>query len=416
VKRPRLGLLLLVLSYAGFVAIGLPDGLLGVAAPGMRASFGVGLDALGELLLAFMVGYLASSVASGWAMQRLGGPGGLLAWSCGVTAASLFGYALAPSWLGLVACGPLAGLGAGAIDAGLNTVAARTFSARTITWLHASYGVGATAGPALMTAVLESGGSWRLGYALVAATQLALAWAFGVTCRGWPAGHSAGDRLEDAPPLRSTLRLPAAWLGIAVFLLYTGIEAGAGVWAYSLLTEARGMAPPLAGACVSAYWASFAAARVAAGAIVNRVGPSAMLRASTAGIPLAAALLWLAPQPAVSALGLVLLGVACAPVYPALMATTPRRVGDAHTAGAVGLQVAGATLGQQILPALLGVLAARHGLEVVAPALLAVGVALWAGTLLREGVPVRSDRMPAPGVPARDGRRRSSLDAGDAVR
>lgn len=389
----RVAPVLLVLAYAGFVGIGLPDGLLGVAAPGMRASFGIGHAAVGQLLLAFMAGYLASSVASGWAVSRLGGAGGLLAWSCAVTATSLLGYALAPAWLVVVACGPLAGLGAGAIDAGLNTVAARRFSPRTITWLHASYGVGTTAGPMLMTALVESGRSWRVGYALVALAQVLLAAAFAATRRRWPgAAHRDGSRRADQPSLRRTMRMPATWLGVVVFLLYTGIEAGAGLWAYSLLVEARGLAPAHAGACVSAYWASFAAARIAAGIVVQRLGVATVLYAAAAGIPAAAALLWAAPTPGTGALALVLLGATCAPVYPALMATTPARVGDAHTAGAVGLQVAGATLGQQLLPAVLGVLAARHGLEAVCPALVAVALALGVGIVVRDRVP--------PGDPA----------------
>ena len=43
------------LAALAFVSLGLPDGLLGVAWPSMRAAFGVELDALG-LLLAVSVG------------------------------------------------------------------------------------------------------------------------------------------------------------------------------------------------------------------------------------------------------------------------------------------------------------------------------------------------------------------------
>ena len=37
-----------------------------------------------------------------------------------------------------------------------------------MSWLHASYGVGATLGPLLMTTVLASGLGWRWGYAIIA--------------------------------------------------------------------------------------------------------------------------------------------------------------------------------------------------------------------------------------------------------
>jgi hypothetical protein len=48
-RRRRSGLLLVGLAYLGFVSIGLPDGLLGVAWPSIRAYFDLPLDALGAL-------------------------------------------------------------------------------------------------------------------------------------------------------------------------------------------------------------------------------------------------------------------------------------------------------------------------------------------------------------------------------
>jgi len=39
--------LLLILAFVAFISLGLPDGLIGVAWPSMRQSFGLPLDALG---------------------------------------------------------------------------------------------------------------------------------------------------------------------------------------------------------------------------------------------------------------------------------------------------------------------------------------------------------------------------------
>ena len=89
---------------------------------------------------------MLASFATGRLLARMR-VGTLLALSCAATAASLAGYAIAPQWWILVAFGVLAGLGAGAIDAGLNTYVATWHSARTLNWLHAFYGVGAATGP-----------------------------------------------------------------------------------------------------------------------------------------------------------------------------------------------------------------------------------------------------------------------------
>lgn len=39
----------------------------------------------------------------------------------------------------------------------------------------------------------------------------------------------------------ATLRQRGAWLSILMFFLYTGIEVTLGLWAYTLLTESRGL-------------------------------------------------------------------------------------------------------------------------------------------------------------------------------
>ena len=48
--------------------------------------------------------------------------------------------------------------------------------------------------------------------------------------------------------LRDALREPRVRANALLFFLYTGAEASAGQWAFSLLTESRGMAPAAAGA------------------------------------------------------------------------------------------------------------------------------------------------------------------------
>lgn len=206
-RRPgarRTSLTLLALIFAGFISLGLPDGLLGVAWPSMRRTFGVPLDALGPLLATTILGYLASSLVSGWAVERLG-VGRLLALSAFATAAGLLGYALAPTWGLVVLLGLVAGLGAGAIDAGLNAYVALAHSSRLLNWLHACFGLGAATGPAIMMAVLDAGQPWRLGYGIVAGGQTVLGVCFLLTRRQWrmqpvetPARPPAPDGAEGS--------------------------------------------------------------------------------------------------------------------------------------------------------------------------------------------------------------------------
>jgi fucose permease len=378
-ERASASLLLIGLAYLGFISLGLPDVLHGVAWPFIQATFHLSLDALGALLVMFTIGYLLSSFSSGRLLARMN-VGTLLALSCLLMAISLAGYALTPRWLWMVLLGTVAGAGSGAIDAGLNTYAATNFSPRTVNWLHACYGIGASIGPAIMTTVVSAGHSWRWGYAIVAMCQLAMAMAFGLTRKLWTtqrtSSHVKSERVVTSS--RSTLRLPVAWLSIAIFFVYTGLEAAAGTWAFSLFTEGRAIAIREAGLWVSVYWGSLTAGRLAFGFVAELRAARLLLRLCLIGIAVGAALIWLNLTSLTSALGLALMGFASGPIFPSLIAATPRRLGEAHTANAVGFQIAAAVLGQSLLPATVGIVANRLGLESVGPSLLLAALILIA--------------------------------------
>jgi fucose permease len=92
-KSPRLGLI--ILAFIAFVALGLPDGLLGVGWPSIRGDFSIPLDAVGMLLLASVSGYMTSSFLNGILLTRMG-VGRLLAASCFLTGVALIGLSIAP--------------------------------------------------------------------------------------------------------------------------------------------------------------------------------------------------------------------------------------------------------------------------------------------------------------------------------
>ncbi|WP_309244343.1 MFS transporter [Micromonospora parastrephiae] len=327
---PRAALLLL--AYLAFVSLGLPDGLLGVAWPSIRADFDVPTKAVGLLLTAGTVGYLTSSVLAGFTLARVG-VGALLAGSTLLAGLALIGYTVSPGLAVLVCCALLLGLGSGAVDSGLNAYAAGAFGSRHMNWMHAFFGLGVAIGPLIMTGALSAGLAWRWGYGIMAAAQLALAAAFALTVRAWQRRAPAEPGRASAPttptvkvPVRTTLRLPAVWSGTVGFALYVAIEVSAGLWAFLLLTEGRGLSAAVAGGCVSAYWGSLFVGRVVQGVVAERLGTRLVLRASLAGMAVGAALVAVPATAAVAVLGLVVVGFAAAPVFPLLTLTTADRV------------------------------------------------------------------------------------------
>ena len=372
----------ILLAYIAFVALGIPDGLLGVAWPSMRADFSIPLDSLGLLLFASVTGYITSSFLSGALVARMG-VGNLLTVSCALTGTALVGYTLVPSWGMMVLLGVIVGLGAGAIDASLNTYVAAHFGEGLMQWLHASYGIGVTLGPIIMTIALTALNSWRVGYRVVGGFQIALATCFVLTLAMWnrndtSAGSNEPKRLTDyRTPMGETLRQPQVWLSALLFFLYVGGEVSLGTWTYSLLIGSRGINPAVAGLFSGSYWATFTVGRVVAGLYAKRTGVNLLVQGSLVGAFLGAALLVWNPSEVANLLAVALIGFAIAPIFPALMSGTSQRVGAHFAANTIGMQMAVAGLGAAIIPSLLGVLARQFSLEVIPICLVVVFLGLF---------------------------------------
>jgi fucose permease len=367
--------LLLILAFVAFVSLGLPDGLIGVAWPSMRQSFGLPLDALGSLFVSTTLGYVTASFLSGAILRRIR-LGTLLALSCAATAAALIVYSTAATWAIVVAAGVVAGLGAGAIDSALNTFAAHNYSARTVNMLHAFYGFGTTIGPALMTAVLlfERRMAARIPHRRRGATLPR--GGFVASRHLWPPESGNADTQGAPPSLTATLQLRATLLSAVVFILYCGLEASTGAWLYTLLHEGRNVRTGAAGAAVSLFWGSLMAARVVFGLVPAREPLSRWLFAAMSASLLAALGLSLGSHHGVSIAAGALIGFACGPIFPWLIAETPRRLGVRHGANAIGIQIASAAIGLSVAPALVGALAERHGVNAIPHGLAALAVLL----------------------------------------
>lgn len=356
--------LLLVLSFVGFIALGLPDAVIGVAWPALRTYFDLHQDALGPLFITVTVGSVMASTATGMILSRIG-IGDLLALSCAITAIALFGYTIAPSWIVLVSLGLLTGFGAGAIDAAINTHAATRYSARLVNVLHAFYGVGAAAGPALMTAVLTAGQEWQLGYRIIVGVEIVLAVAFILSRRQWPPPVAHHEEHHRPARLAETIRLGKVQLSLLVFFVYTGCEAAAGAWVFSLLYEARDIATAAAGTAVTLYWGGLFASRLGYAFLPANANPNAVVQLCIVTALGSVLTLALNLHPIVDTVAIALMGFAAGPIFPSLIATTPARVGPKHTANTVGFQISIAAVGLAALPALCGLVAQHLGLEII---------------------------------------------------
>lgn len=352
--------LLLAIVYLGYINLGLPDGTLGVAWPAIYPDLDLPIGLAGTILT---LGTLLTAVAgfsSGWILARWRtGPVMLVSVILTATGLLLLAAAQGAFWL-YVAAVPL-GLGAGAVDAGLNAFVARHYAARHMNWLHACWGVGATTGPLLFGLMLGTAAGWRGGYFVLGGLQMCMALFFLLTLGLWTATPA---RTEEETPAasRSVPTLGAnsfaGWLSSFLFALYVAVEMTTGLWAGTVMVVQRGFAPETAAWCVAGYYAAITLGRLAVGFIADRSGNRLLV---TGGAVVALAGLtgfaWTDGRWTCAA-ALVLAGLGLAPIYPGLMHEVPARFAPSAVPTVIGRQSGGASLGAAVLPAVAGALAA----------------------------------------------------------
>ena len=374
---------LLVLAYMAFVALGLPASLMGVAWPTLRAELSLPLDALGLLLISSTLGYLISSFSIARLISRFG-IGSLLIFSCLLSAVAFIGYTIVPSWAVIVVMGAVGGFGTGVMDAGLNTYLAAEYKESEMQWLHASFGLGATLSPLIMTISLALFASWRPAYLFVGTLMAIMAVCFFLTLPAWkrPKQRSTGTAesadaergiMDYHTSLWATLLRVVTWVSILMFLLYTGAEFTLGTWTYTVFTEGRGISPQLAGLWAAGFWATFTIGRVLAGLYAHRIRLNTLIYGALILSLVGAILFWWNPIALVGIAGVFVVGFAMAPIFPGLISSTSQRVGQRHAGNTIGIQISAAALGGALVPSLAGFLAERTSLEII-PVMLCVSL------------------------------------------
>jgi fucose permease len=383
-KRQRTGVALLGVAFLSFVMLGLPDGMLGVAWPSISREFDLPLGSLGVLLFGFTVGYVATTSTVGVLIKRLR-YGALFVAAAGSMAAGGVTIVLTTWWWLLIAGAGLMGAGAGMLDGGLNAYGATHFRPRDLNWLHAMYGLGAATGPTIMTPLVVGGAGWRWGYAAFSLLAGAIAVLFVYVRRSWNLPnqetmelHEPDATLGDHRDLPVARRRVVVGTSVALFFLYTGLEVVAGQWAYSLFSIGRGVPEATSGTWVALYWGALTVGRVVFGWVAERKAPLQILRLVIAGAIGSTVLIVIGRPIVLGAAGLVGLGFCLAPMFPLLVAETPRRVGPRAADHVIGMQIAAANVGSVTLVAVVGFGVERLGLGVVPFALLIAGIAFTA--------------------------------------
>jgi fucose permease len=163
-----------------------------------------------------------------------------------------------------------------------------------------------------------------------------------------------------------------------MFFTYVSAEISLGTWIYSLLVEGRGIDATIAGIWTGGFWATFTLGRVLAGLYARQVGVHRLAQGCLAGALLGTILLVWNPSQLANLLAVVIIGFSIAPIFPAMMSGTSKRVGESSAANTIGIQMTASGLGGAVIPGLLGVLARNYSLEIIPICMVAVFLALFA--------------------------------------
>ncbi|MBM6941816.1 MULTISPECIES: MFS transporter [Collinsella] len=370
---------LLPIIYLAFIGLGLPDSAIGSAWPTMAPDLGAGVSWVGVVTMIISAGTILSSLQSVRVVERFG-TGRVTAVSVGLTAAALAGFSVATEFWQLCLLAIPYGLGAGAVDAALNTYVAVHYESQHMSWLHCMWGVGASGGPLIMAQCLGVG-SWSLGFLVLGGLQLAIVIVLTLSLPLWrdkalprmadDADDAGSGDAEGAPiSRRALLRRDGVLAVLICFFCYCALESTCGVWAASYCTFARGIDAQTAASWASLFYIGITLGRGVSGFISLKVSDHNMIRLGQALIALGIGAMLLPLGDTVLLVGLVLVGLGCAPIYPSIIHATPARFGDDVALALTGMQMAFAYVGTLVVSPLFGVIGQGISMELYPPYLL----------------------------------------------
>ena len=371
--------LLLVVIYISFISLGLPDGLLGAGWPTMYQEFQVPVSYAGGVYMIICAGTVISSLMSDRISRRFEA-GMVTAVSVAMTAAAMFGFSISRSYWQLCLWAIPYGLGAGSVDASLNNYVAIHYESRHMSWLHCMWGVGASVGPYIMEFALTGGNTWNSGYRYVFLIQSVLVMILFAALPMWKKRMdqegSTGVKCGERPlTLKEVFAIPGAREIMITFFAYSAVEQTAALWSGSYLALGRGLSDEAAAGFAALFFVGITVGRAISGFLTIKINDTNMIRLGCVIITGGILILFL-PGIEAAKIGLVMVGLGCAPVYPCIIHATPEHFGDERSQAIVGIQMASAYCGNVTMPPLFGLIANHISIRLLPLFLLAALICL----------------------------------------
>lgn len=370
----------LILIYLAFISLGLPDSLLGTTWPLMRMDLNVSIEYAGIISFIISGGTIISSLLSHRLIKKFG-TGNITVVSVFLTAFALLGFYFSNQFYFLVILAIPLGIGAGAIDAGLNKFVAENYEAKHMNWLHSFWGVGAIIGPLLISFFINKSGGWRLGYLVISIIQFALAFLLIFSLPKWYKKEN-GDKEKSELIEDEHVKIKKSLLVsvLASYFIYMLIESAIILWGATYLVEVSAFTESLAALSISLYFVGITVGRMLSGFLSIRISNNNLIKIGVLTIILGVLLLFI-PINIISIIGIVVIGFGLAPIYPALLHQTPVYFGKNNAQKMMGRQMAFAYISSSFMPPILGVVLSRTSFSLLPIILLASSLLFVVATL-----------------------------------
>lgn len=351
--------LLLILIYIAFISLGLPDSVLGAAWPSMYRSLGVPEGSAGIITMLMYSGTMISSIASDWIIRKLG-TGKVLVISVALTAITMLGFSMAGSFTMLCLIALPYGLGGGCVDASLNNYVATHYKARHMSFLHCFWGIGTIISPLIMGSFIENGGVWTQGYRAIAVFQFILVAVLIFSIPLWKKDANEASSNDKHLSLSELMGMPGVKASLAAFFCYCSMETTMGLWTSTYLSEVKGVYLVVATKCGMLFYIGIASGRFISGMISERLGDMKLIFIGTTMTVLSLSALLL---PGIGSrmlfLLIILAGMGCGPIFPSMVHHSPEISGPDGSQMLIGFQLAVASAGSIMIPALFGIIVNR---------------------------------------------------------
>ncbi|MDK2952362.1 MAG: hypothetical protein PWQ77_2027 [Kosmotogales bacterium] len=359
---------LLALIYLAFISLGLPDSLIGVTWPAIRAEWGMPLDAAGLITIIVSGNTIISTLMSGYLIKKIG-TGKITYISCFLTGGALLGFSFSQSYFWLIILAIPLGFGAGSVDAALNNYVALHFKAHHMNWLHSFWGIGATLGPLIVSATISKTESWRSGFRVISIIQLSLAVVLLFSYPLWnmhqkqidieekKKDKDQGDIDKNTEKKKKKIfRIRGVKAAIATFIFYVATELSVGLWGSSFLVHVKNISIETAATWIAMYYGGITLGRFISGFVSFKLKNTQMIRIGIL-MALTGTVLFSLPLPDFMLfICLILMGLGLAPIFPSMLHETPRRFGKEYSQTIIGYQMGFGYIGSTFLPPLVGVI------------------------------------------------------------